>query len=76
MGGLAEPPVPGGLVGETFRAVLADQFERLRDGDRFWYQSYFPPGWVTLLERQTLAHIMRRNTSIGGELAANPFRVP
>ncbi len=43
VGGLAEPHVPGAMVGETFRAILADQFERLRDGDRFWYRGYLPP---------------------------------
>lgn len=34
--GLAEDHVPGALVGETFHAILTDQFVRLRDGDRFW----------------------------------------
>ena len=36
VGGLAENPVGGGMVGETFRAVLIEQFVRLRDGDPFW----------------------------------------
>ena len=39
VGGLAEDHAPGALVGETISAVLADQFSRLRDGDRFWYQN-------------------------------------
>ena len=37
VGGLAEDHVPGGSVGETVRAIISDQFERLRDGDRFFY---------------------------------------
>ena len=40
VGGLAEDHVPGASVGETIRTIVADQFERLRDGDRFWYREY------------------------------------
>ena len=44
VGGLSEDDVEGGMVGETFAAVLVDQFERLRDGDPFWSQnSDLPP---------------------------------
>lgn len=25
--------------GELFRAVISDQFQRIRDGDRFWYKN-------------------------------------
>ena len=38
VGGLAEDHLPGALVGETFHAILVDQFRRLRDGDRYWYE--------------------------------------
>ena len=37
--GLCELPLLGGLVGETFGAILTEQFIRLRDGDRFWYEA-------------------------------------
>ncbi|MCB1236960.1 MAG: peroxidase, partial [Verrucomicrobiae bacterium] len=37
VGGLAEDHVPGASVGELVQTVLADQFARIRDGDRFWY---------------------------------------
>lgn len=38
-GGLAEAHVNGGMVGETYNAILADQFTRSRDGDRFFFES-------------------------------------
>ena len=38
VGGISERDQPGALVGETFEAIIADQFTRLRDGDRFFYQ--------------------------------------
>src|SRR5262249_9761309 len=47
IGGLAEDHVPGSSTAPLIRAGLIDQFTRLRDGDRFWYQNqsiYLPPG--------------------------------
>jgi len=41
VGGLAEDHVPGSSVGKLLQTVLVDQFERIRDGDRFWYQNLF-----------------------------------
>ena len=39
IGGLAEPHVDGGCVGETFARIIALQYRVLRDGDRFWYEN-------------------------------------
>jgi len=39
VGGLAEDHLEDSTVGETFQEILVDQFIRLRDGDRFWYQN-------------------------------------
>lgn len=75
IGGLAEDTVDGALVGETFRAILVDQFEALRDGDRFWYEVALPEELVRIVERQTLSRIIRRNTRIGRELQRDVFRV-
>ena len=76
VGMLAERHVEGAMVGETLRAVLVDQFTRLRDGDRFWYQNRLSPELVRMVERQTLAVIIRRNTEIGDEIPDDVFRVP
>jgi hypothetical protein len=75
VGGLAEPHMRGALVGETIHAVLADQFERLRDGDRFWYQVYLPGHLLALVEEQSLATIIRRNTDVGREIQDDVFVV-
>jgi peroxidase len=39
VGGLAEKHIPGDSLGPTFTNIIANQFSRLRDGDRFWYQN-------------------------------------
>lgn len=76
VGGLAEDHRSGALIGETFFTIIKNQFERLRDGDRFWYQSYLSPALIQLVERQTLATIIRRNTKIRSEIQDHPFIVP
>lgn len=62
--GLAEDHAYGSSVGETFTAIIADQFERTRDGDRLWYENSLDPNAVHVIHQTTLADIMRRNTSI------------
>jgi hypothetical protein len=79
VGGLAEPHLAGALVGETFHAILLDQFLRLRDGDRFWYANdeFFSsdPALLDAVESTTLADVIRRNTRAGDELPDDVFVV-
>ena len=74
VGCLAEDTKPGALVGPLAHAVLKEQFERLRDGDRFWYARHFKGAERRWIESTTLADIIRRNTNIGHELQRNVFR--
>lgn len=37
IGGLLEPKVPGSIVGLTFRDIVADQFSRLKKGDKYFF---------------------------------------
>jgi hypothetical protein len=72
IGGLAEDYSPGANVGEFFLTVLKDQFERCRDGDRFWYENdqllvqelEETRETPADLKRRRLANVIRDNTSI------------
>ena len=64
VGALAEDHVRGSSVGPTLRAVISDQFERLRDGDRFWYQNIFSGRMLRQIERTTLSDVISRNTDL------------
>ena len=64
VGGLAEDHVAGSSTGELFRAVLVDQFTRIRDGDRLWYQNQFSGSELRKIERTTLADIIERNSDV------------
>ena len=78
-GGLAEDHVPGAMVGETLQAIISDQFRRLRDGDRFWFENdpYFlaNPEVLDQVRRITLASIFRCNTAMDDEIQDNVFIV-
>ncbi|MEM7228468.1 MAG: peroxidase family protein [Planctomycetota bacterium] len=73
VGMLCEPHRPNAFVGETLYRVLRDQFIRLRDGDRFWYESYLPPPLIDEVNALTLAEIIRLNTDIGSEIQDDVF---
>ncbi|QTR46848.1 peroxidase family protein [Thiothrix litoralis] len=60
--GLAEKPAGDSLFGETFTAILTDQFTRLRDGDRFFYQNQFSGQQLKDLNNLKLSDIIERNT--------------
>ena len=62
----AEDHLEGASVGELLFVVLTDQFGRLRDGDRFWYEndSAFTEQEREKLKQTTLADIVKRNTNI------------
>jgi hypothetical protein len=75
MGAVSEDHFRGAMVGELISTILINQFERLRDGDRFFYLNAFPHFQIRILEATTLADIIRRNTTIGREIQDNVFLV-
>src|SRR5262249_11890786 len=64
VGALAEGHVAGSSTGPLIRRVLADQFQRLRDGDRFWYERTFSGPTLQELQKTTLEDVLRRDTSL------------
>jgi hypothetical protein len=74
VGALAEDRLPGGSVGPLVAAGYRVQFERLRDGDRFWYEndSDFSASEIAELRQTRLADIILRNTGVR-RLQSNVF---
>jgi hypothetical protein len=77
-GMVAEPHVAGSEFGELQRAIWAREFQRLRDGDRFFFGN--DPVLDDILNtygidyRHTLAEIIELNT--GQRVAPNVFKAP
>jgi len=77
VGALAEDHLPGSSVGPLIKAVVGNQFERLRDGDRFFYTNdpFLHSDSVRRIldvDSVTLAKVIRWNTDITG-LQGNVF---
>lgn len=64
VGMLCEDHLPGASVGMTAYMVIKDQFERLRDGDRFWYENQFSGTALERIRKTRLSNVIRRNTGI------------
>ena len=72
VGLMAEDHTENGSLGETATTIIADQFERLRDGDRFYYENTMSNREIRQIENTTLADIIERNTNIDS-LQSNVF---
>jgi peroxidase len=73
IGGLAEKHAAGALVGPTFQAMIEDQFDALRAGDRFfWLNAGFDQATASMIANTTLATLIKRNAATPN-LQANVF---
>ena len=72
VGLMAEDAVENGSLGETATTIIADQFERLRDGDRFYYENTMSDREIREIESTTLSDIIERNTDLDS-LQSNVF---
>jgi peroxidase len=79
-GGLIEFPPIGALTGATFNCLKAEQFSRLKKGDRFFFTHQNQAGSFSLtqmrnIRRRTLGDIMCENSGLD-MTTANVFLIP
>ena len=65
-----ENPHQDSLVGPAFKCILGDQFIRLKEGDRFWYETNdritgFTSQQLDAIRQASMARILCDNTDIG-----------
>uniref|UniRef100_A0A672R5U5 Peroxidasin n=1 Tax=Sinocyclocheilus grahami TaxID=75366 RepID=A0A672R5U5_SINGR len=74
---MAEELVPGSRLGPTLMCLLATQFKRLRDGDRFWYENpgSFSPAQLTQLKQTSLARVLCDNSDNITRVQSDVFSV-
>ncbi|KAJ8286120.1 hypothetical protein GJAV_G00034770 [Gymnothorax javanicus] len=74
LGGITEPFVQGGRVGPLFACIIARQFQKIRQGDRFWWEKegVFTSYQRASLARTNLARIICDNSGIT-DVPINPF---
>ncbi|XP_067938237.1 peroxidasin homolog isoform X2 [Watersipora subatra] len=60
VGAMVEKLLPGARIGPTFTCILAEQFKRLRDGDRFYYENpgVFSSEQLAEIKQVTLGHLL------------------
>jgi hypothetical protein len=79
-GGMSESPVDGGgIVGPTFACMLAEQFNRLKYGDRYFFthtnvdkKLRFCDTELAAIRRRTIRDVICDNTDVEG-IPINPF---
>ncbi|CAB3409038.1 unnamed protein product [Caenorhabditis bovis] len=81
VGGLAEQPVPGALLGPTFACLFAHQMSQTKKGDRFWYENFVSPSSFTTeqideIRKTTMARILCDNTQQISHVQHQAFSLP
>lgn len=64
LGGISEDHVPGSSLGELMRTAIAEQFQRTRDGDRFYYENILTGADLAEIQNTRLSDIIRRNSGL------------
>ncbi|GMT02469.1 hypothetical protein PENTCL1PPCAC_24643, partial [Pristionchus entomophagus] len=67
-----------GLVGPLFACIIADQFKRIRDGDRFWYENpdVFSPMQLQQIKKSSLSRLLCDNDDDITRVQRHAFMYP
>ncbi|GMS78246.1 hypothetical protein PENTCL1PPCAC_421, partial [Pristionchus entomophagus] len=78
VGGIVERRLSEGLVGPLFACIIAEQFKRTRDGDRFWYENpeVFTPTELQQIKKATLGRLLCDNGDNITRVQKNVFMYP
>ncbi|CAG0914310.1 unnamed protein product [Notodromas monacha] len=78
VGFLAEDPLPGSVLGPTPQCIIVEQFKKLRNGDRFWYEKpgTFTPQQLQEIRKTTLAKVICDNGDDIEVTTPDVFTVP
>lgn len=78
VGGILEDPIEGARIGPLFRCLLIEQFRRLRDGDRLWYENaaVFRPEQLQQIRASTLGAVLCNNGDNITQITDNVFHLP
>ncbi|XP_060521875.1 chorion peroxidase-like isoform X1 [Cylas formicarius] len=80
-GGLTENQLPGGLVGPTFGCIIGLQFARLKQCDRFWYETQdrtvgFSEQQLAEIRKITFSKLICDNIDGNNNIHAIAFNIP
>lgn len=78
VGGILEDQVAGGKIGPLFRCILIDQFDRLRRGDRHFYENpaVFRPEQLSQIRMASLARVLCDTGDNITRITDNVFLLP
>ncbi|XP_065567232.1 peroxidase-like [Artemia franciscana] len=81
MGGMSEKHKLGSLLGPTFVKIIADQFARLKYGDRFYYEhgglvNSFSPGQLDAIRKVSLSSVLCMTGNKLKSMQPLSFRLP
>ncbi|KAE9420852.1 hypothetical protein Angca_007190, partial [Angiostrongylus cantonensis] len=78
VGSMLEDPVIGGLVGTTLSCVIGEQFKRVRDGDRFYFENpgVFTPDQRVEIRKSSLSRVICDNGDHFELISQDAFLLP
>ena len=73
--GLAESPLSGSVIGQTFACLFGDAFKNLRDGDRFYFenQGVFTTAQKREIDKTTMSRVICDNADAISVIIPNAF---